>query len=258
MRRAIIAIGVLAAVVVLGWTAYRYIGGTHAEQKPGAASNPTVPVTPGVAEARDVPVFLRGIGTVQAYNTVTIKSRVDGQIVKVDFTEGQEVKAGDPLFQIDPRPFQAALDAGAGGQGKGRGAARQRPGRSGALCPARRPRLPDAAELRPAEGAGRRSCRRRSRATRRRSTPPAQPELRRHPLADRRAARRAAGRHRQSRARDRQHRRSSRSPQLKPIFVSFTVPQRPVRPHPRERSRPGRWRCRPMAATTRPSSPRAS
>jgi len=47
---------------------------------------------------------------VQAYNMVSVKSRVDGQIVKVDFKEGQDVKAGDPLFQIDPRPFQAALE----------------------------------------------------------------------------------------------------------------------------------------------------
>jgi multidrug efflux system membrane fusion protein len=54
-------------------------------------------------------VLVRGIGSVQAFNTVTLKSRVDGQIVKVDFTEGQEVKAGDLLFEIDPRPFQAAL-----------------------------------------------------------------------------------------------------------------------------------------------------
>src|SRR5215472_2842184 len=51
-----------------------------------------------------------GIGTVQAYNMVALKSRVDGQIVRVDFKEGQDVKAGDPLFQIDPRPYQAALD----------------------------------------------------------------------------------------------------------------------------------------------------
>jgi multidrug efflux system membrane fusion protein len=56
-----------------------------------------------------MPVYVRGMGTVQAYNAVTVKSRVDGQIVKVDFTEGQEVKAGDPLFEIDPRPFAAAL-----------------------------------------------------------------------------------------------------------------------------------------------------
>jgi multidrug efflux system membrane fusion protein len=53
---------------------------------------------------------VRGIGTVQPFQTVTVKSRVDGQIMKVLFKEGQDVKAGDPLFQIDPRPFQAALD----------------------------------------------------------------------------------------------------------------------------------------------------
>ena len=64
----------------------------------------------GTAEARDMPVYLRGIGTVQAYNAVAVHTRVDGQIVQVRFSEGQEVKAGDPLFQIDPRPFQAALD----------------------------------------------------------------------------------------------------------------------------------------------------
>ena len=53
---------------------------------------------------------MRGIGTVQAYETVAVKTRVDGQIVKVAFTEGQYVKAGDLLFQIDPAPFQAVLD----------------------------------------------------------------------------------------------------------------------------------------------------
>jgi membrane fusion protein, multidrug efflux system len=108
MRRTIIATGIFVIVVLVGWTAYSYIGGTRAAPS-GAAATPAVPVTPGVAETRDMPVYVRGIGAVQAYNTVTIKSRVDGQIVKVDFTEGQEVKTGDPLFEIDPRPFQAAL-----------------------------------------------------------------------------------------------------------------------------------------------------
>jgi multidrug efflux system membrane fusion protein len=56
-----------------------------------------------------MPVYVRGLGTVQAYNNVSVKSRVDGTIVKVDFAEGQEVKKGDLLFEIDPRPFQAAL-----------------------------------------------------------------------------------------------------------------------------------------------------
>jgi membrane fusion protein, multidrug efflux system len=60
--------------------------------------------------AQDVPVLLHGIGTVQAFNTIAIKSRVDGTIVAVDFTEGQEVEAGTLLFQIDPRPYQAALN----------------------------------------------------------------------------------------------------------------------------------------------------
>ena len=73
-------------------------------------SAPGVPVTAGTVAATDVPVFLNAIGTAQAYNMVTIKSRVDGQIVKVAFTEGQDVKAGEPLIQIDPRPFQATLD----------------------------------------------------------------------------------------------------------------------------------------------------
>src|SRR5262245_56156282 len=78
---------------------------------PAAAQTggPPVPVTAGTVAADDVPVFLHGIGTVQAYNMVAIKSRVDGQIVKIDFKEGQEVKEGELLLQIDPRPYQAAL-----------------------------------------------------------------------------------------------------------------------------------------------------
>jgi multidrug efflux system membrane fusion protein len=76
-----------------------------AAQTAGAA----IPVTAGTVAVEDVPVFLHGIGTVQAYNTVAIKSRVDGQIVKINFKEGEEVKVGDPLFQIDPRPYQSAL-----------------------------------------------------------------------------------------------------------------------------------------------------
>jgi membrane fusion protein, multidrug efflux system len=103
---------VLAAVLLAGfgaWIAQTQSGVEAASQSSGPASAPAVPVTAGTAEARDMPVFVRGIGSVQAFNTVTVKSRVDGQIMKVDFTEGQEVKAGDHLFEIDPRPFQAAL-----------------------------------------------------------------------------------------------------------------------------------------------------
>lgn len=70
----------------------------------------TIPVSVGQAEQRDVPVWVSAIGTVQPLNVVTVKTRVDGQLDKVAFTEGQMVKAGDVLAQIDSRPFQAALD----------------------------------------------------------------------------------------------------------------------------------------------------
>jgi membrane fusion protein, multidrug efflux system len=73
------------------------------------ASAPPVPVTQATATSHDVPIYVQGLGTVQAFNTVNVRTRVDGQITAVFFKEGQEVKQGDPLFQVDPRPFQAAL-----------------------------------------------------------------------------------------------------------------------------------------------------
>jgi membrane fusion protein, multidrug efflux system len=69
-----------------------------------------VPVDTARAVRRDIPVYLTGLGTVQALNTVTVTSRIDGQLQTVTFTEGQDVKAGDVLAEIDPRPFKAALD----------------------------------------------------------------------------------------------------------------------------------------------------
>jgi multidrug efflux system membrane fusion protein len=101
------------AAVAIGMTVAGYVFFNQAGQDKARASVPApqIPVTAGIAEKKDVPQFVRGIGTVQAYKTVTMKTRVDGEIVKVSFKEGQDVKAGDQLFQIDPRPYQAALDA---------------------------------------------------------------------------------------------------------------------------------------------------
>ena len=108
VRRAIGAVLVLSlAAIVAIW---RLSPGTEVPVAAAQTAAPGVPVTAGTVAAQDVPVFLNGIGTVQAYNMVAIKSRVDGQIVKVDFKEGQDVKEGEPLLQIDPRPFQAALE----------------------------------------------------------------------------------------------------------------------------------------------------
>jgi len=69
-----------------------------------------VPVLVATAVTRDVPIYLDGLGTVQAFNTVTIKPMVDGPLIDVDFKEGQDVKKGDVLAHIDPRLYQAALD----------------------------------------------------------------------------------------------------------------------------------------------------
>lgn len=105
---AIVGFCSLVVVVGAGWAFHDARHG-QAEAQTSDAAPPAVPVTAAIATAKDMPVYVRGLGSVQAYNNVTVKSRVDGAIVKVDFTEGQEVKAGDILFEIDPRPYQAAL-----------------------------------------------------------------------------------------------------------------------------------------------------
>jgi multidrug efflux system membrane fusion protein len=104
----LVALVVAVALVAggAGLWATRDRAAPAAAQEPAAA----IPVTVGVVSAQDVPVLLHGIGTVQAFNTIAIKSRVDGTIVRVDFTEGEEVEAGAVLFEIDPRPYHAALN----------------------------------------------------------------------------------------------------------------------------------------------------
>jgi multidrug efflux system membrane fusion protein len=110
VRKAVI-FALIAAALAAGFLAWRIAAHHASAQAAGQAQAPAaIPVAPGAAEAKDVPLFISGIGTVQAFNTVSVRSRVDGQITKVFFTEGEDVKAGEPLFQIDPRPFQAALD----------------------------------------------------------------------------------------------------------------------------------------------------
>jgi multidrug efflux system membrane fusion protein len=82
-----------------------------AQPAPASALRQAVPVSTVKAERQDVPVWLRGLGTVQALNAVTVRARVDGTLMMVPPTEGQLVKQGDVIAVIDPRPFKAALDA---------------------------------------------------------------------------------------------------------------------------------------------------
>ncbi|MGY8707375.1 efflux RND transporter periplasmic adaptor subunit [Bradyrhizobium sp. 18BD] len=83
------------------------------DRKPAVSAAPVpaaVPVVAASVTGKDVPIYLRGIGTVIAYNTDVVRSQIQGQIVKIAFTEGQTVKAGDLLAQIDPRPYEAQIE----------------------------------------------------------------------------------------------------------------------------------------------------
>ena len=100
-----VGLGVVAsAIVAFSWmTASKPVANAALAPKP-------VPVLAAVASAQDVPIILRGLGTVTAYNSVALRSRVEGNITQVNFREGQAVRKGDLLIQLDPRPYQATLD----------------------------------------------------------------------------------------------------------------------------------------------------
>jgi multidrug efflux system membrane fusion protein len=103
----------LLSVVLLGVVCASLSGCTSADskqQKAQAAAPHAVSVAVAQVQKQDVPVYLVGLGSVTAFYTANIKSRVDGQIMRVNFTEGQNVKEGDLLILIDPRPYQAQLD----------------------------------------------------------------------------------------------------------------------------------------------------
>jgi len=104
-----VALGIL--LVAVGAGAYVMLAGGPATDKPAAKAGgkPPTPVLVAKVTTRTMPVTIRAIGTIQALATVSVRSRVDGQIMETAFTEGQIVAKGDPLFHIDPRPFQARL-----------------------------------------------------------------------------------------------------------------------------------------------------
>jgi multidrug efflux system membrane fusion protein len=99
----------LAAVLLLAWRAMvQSQADAAAGQAPGAATSPAITVDTAAVTHADVPIYLSGLGTVQAFYTVTVTARVDGELQKVAFTEGQTVHKGELLAEIDPRPNQSA------------------------------------------------------------------------------------------------------------------------------------------------------
>lgn len=112
--RPILWIVIIAAVAGGGYYGWQRFSGVEAGKaqtaQKGAPRVAAVPVSIAPVQKVDFPVYLTGLGTVQGFNTVQVRTRVDGQIDKIAFTEGQMVKQGDLLVEIDPRPFQAALD----------------------------------------------------------------------------------------------------------------------------------------------------
>ena len=110
MRWFVIAIVLAGACIAtyfgVGTAAIPYLSPSLPAPK---AMAPAIPVAVSTVKRTDVPIYVSGLGTVQAFNSVVVKSRVDGQIVKIHFSEGKDVKAGDLLVEIDPVPYEAAL-----------------------------------------------------------------------------------------------------------------------------------------------------
>jgi membrane fusion protein, multidrug efflux system len=107
-KKVVIPAALLTAALAAGGLYFTHI---HALEKVDATpAPPTVPIVAGTVAQHDVPIYLTGVGTVIAYNTDIVRAQIQGQIISINFTEGQTVHAGDLLAQIDPRPYQALID----------------------------------------------------------------------------------------------------------------------------------------------------
>ena len=109
-NRWVLLIAALAALGYFGWQQFHRQDRATAANDAQKSAPPAVRVTIAPVEKADFPVYLTGLGTVQGFNTVVVRTRVDGQIDKIAFKEGQLVNQGDLLAEIDPRPYRATLD----------------------------------------------------------------------------------------------------------------------------------------------------
>jgi len=109
-KKVVISSALLTAALAAG--GLLYFTHVHPLEKVAAAPAPPppAPIVAGTVAQHDVPIYLTGVGTVIAYNTDVVRAQIQGQIISINFTEGQTVHAGDLLAQIDPRPYQALID----------------------------------------------------------------------------------------------------------------------------------------------------
>ncbi len=110
MRRKIVITAAVMLILAAGGGGAAFTRGLPIRRTATAAATPLVPVVAGVVDQHDVPIYLTGVGTVIAYNTDIVRSQIQGQIVGIKFAEGQAVRNGDLLAQIDPRPYQAQIE----------------------------------------------------------------------------------------------------------------------------------------------------
>jgi membrane fusion protein, multidrug efflux system len=109
MKKRVVVPALLIAALAAGGLLY-FMHAHPLEKVDAAPVPPTVPIVSGTVTQHDVPIYLSGVGTVIAYNTDIVRAQIQGQIISINFTEGQTVHAGDLLAQIDPRPYQALID----------------------------------------------------------------------------------------------------------------------------------------------------
>ena len=109
MKKKVVVPALLTAVLAAGGLLY-FMHVDPLDKVDAAPAPPAAPIVAGTVTQHDVPIYLTGVGTVIAFNTDVVRAQIQGQIISINFTEGQTVHAGDLLAQIDPRPYQALID----------------------------------------------------------------------------------------------------------------------------------------------------
>jgi multidrug efflux system membrane fusion protein len=109
-KKVVVPVTLLIAALAAGGLYFTHIHALEKAAATPAPPPPTAPIVAGTVTQHDVPIYLTGVGTVIAYNTDVVRAQIQGQIISINFTEGQTVHAGDLLAQIDPRPYQALID----------------------------------------------------------------------------------------------------------------------------------------------------